>query len=126
MEIQINNDHSIERHEPLTTHVETVVTDTLARFSQQITRVVVHLSEGKDSKSPTGDHRCMMEARIQGHPPVVANDHATNMHQAIIGAAEKLKRAIDSALGRMGAGAKSGERIVDGLAADTEEATGDE
>lgn len=115
MEIQTNTDNTIERHEPLTTHVETVVKDALGRFSQQITRVVVHLSEGKDSKNPSGDHHCMMEARLQNHAPIVSNDHAASLHQAIHGASEKLKRALDSAVGRMGAGAKGGDRIADAI-----------
>ncbi len=115
MEILTNTDSSIERHEPLTTHVEEVVKTSLARFSHQITRVVVHLSEGKDSKNPNGDHRCMMEARIQGHSPVVADDHAATLHQAIHNSAEKLKRALDSVIGRLNAGAKGGSRIADAL-----------
>jgi ribosome-associated translation inhibitor RaiA len=118
MEIQINAPSTIERHEPLTTHIETVVKEALERFSQQTTRVVVHLSQGKDAKSPTGDHGCMMEARVQGHPPIVANDHAASLHQAIHGAAEKLKRAMDNTMGRTSAGARGGERIVDTLASD--------
>ena len=121
MEIQTNTDNTIERHEPLTKHVETVVREVLGRFDQQITRVVVHLSEGKDAKSAVGDHRCMMEARLHGHAPIVANDHAASLHQAIQGAADKLKRALVSALGRLSTGAKGGERIVDGLTTDTEE-----
>ncbi len=121
MEIQTNTDKSIEGNEALTSHVETVARESLSRFSPQITRLVVHLGRGKDAKSTTGDHRCMMEARIHGHPPIVAHDHEPNLHQAIHGAAEKLKRAIDSALGRMSAGAKGGDRIVDGLVADSDD-----
>lgn len=115
MEIQTNTDNSIERHDPLTTHVEDVVKTSLNRFSHQITRVVVHLSESKNSKNPNGDHRCMMEARITGHSPVVADDHAATLHQAIHNAAEKLKRALDSVVGRLNAGAKGGDRIADAL-----------
>lgn len=101
MQIQINTDNTIERHDPLTKHVESVVKEGLSRFSERITRVVVHLSETNDSKTSSGDHRCLMEARIEGHPPIAASDHATSLHQAIQGAAEKLKRAIDSTLGRI-------------------------
>lgn len=125
MEIQTNTDHSITSTDALTSHVDTVVKDTLARFDQQITRVVVHLSQGKDSKSPTGDHRCMMEAHVKSHAPIVTNDHAPNTHQAIQGAADKLKRAIDGALGKLSSGAKGGSRIVDVLVDDvTDEADG--
>jgi ribosome-associated translation inhibitor RaiA len=106
MQIQINTDSTIEQHEPLTKHAEAVVQETLSRFSEHITRVVVHLGETSDSKSSSGAHRCLMEARIEGHPPIATSDHATSMHQAIQGAAEKLKRAIDSTLGRINDGKK--------------------
>ena len=101
MQIQINTDNTIEQHEPLTAHAESVVQETLSRFSAHISRVVVHLGETSDSKSSSGNHRCMMEARIEGHPPIATSDHAASLHQAIQGAAEKLKRAIESTLGRI-------------------------
>ena len=58
---------------------------------------------------------------MQGHAPIVANDHAASLHQAIHGAADKLKRALVSAVGRLSTGAKGGERIADGLTAATDE-----
>jgi len=112
MQIQTNTDNSIECHEPLTNHVESVVKEALSRFSKQITRVVVHLSDTNDYRSSSGDHRCMMEARIEGHPPIAASDHGASLHQAIHGAAEKLKRAIDSTLGRISDSTTKGNSIV--------------
>lgn len=125
MEILTNTDHSIVTTEALTDHVGTVVTDTMQRFGEQITRIVVHLSQGKDSKSPAGEHRCVMEAHVKGHAPVVANAHATNLHQAIQGAADKLRRATDSVIGRMSNGAKGGSRIVDVLVTDAADQSDD-
>ena len=112
MEIQINTDHSIALHEPLTMHVESVVNEALNHVSRA-TRVVVHLSVTNDSRSSTGDHRCLMEARIDGHPPIASGDHAANLHQAIQRAAGKLKRAIDSRLGRVNDNAKSGKLVIE-------------
>jgi ribosomal subunit interface protein len=106
MIIQTNTDNTVEMHAPLTQHVETVVKDALERFSDHITRVEVHLSEPKDSKSSSGAHHCMMEARMERHAPIVASANAATLHQAIHGAAEKLKRAIDSTLGRISDSAK--------------------
>lgn len=107
MQIETNTDNTIEHHEPLSKHVETVVEEALARFSERITRVVVHLSKIHDAKSSSGEHRCLMEARIEGHSPIAASDHAASLHQAIHGAAEKLKRSIDSTLGRISDSAKN-------------------
>jgi ribosomal subunit interface protein len=113
MQIQVNTDNTIERHEPLTTHVESVVKDILNRFSDRITRVVVHLGKSNDATSSSGDHRCLMEARIQGHSPIAASNHAANLHQAIQGAAEKLNRSIDSTLGRISDSTRGGTSVAD-------------
>jgi hypothetical protein len=48
----------------------------------------------------------MMEARVAGYEPVVVHAHAENLHLSISGAAGKLKRALDSALGRLNDKAK--------------------
>ena len=120
MQIQTNTDSTVENSGPLAKHVESVVSDALSRFSKQITRVVVHLSGASDSRN-NGDHHCLMEARMDGHPPIAANDHATSLHQAIHGAAEKLKRSIGSTLGRINNGVKGGDVIAGSITEDNEE-----
>jgi ribosome-associated translation inhibitor RaiA len=42
-----------------------------------------------------------MEARLTGLQPIAVSDHAATLHQAISGATEKLKRAVDSAVGKL-------------------------
>jgi ribosome-associated translation inhibitor RaiA len=101
MQININADKTIDRHAGLDDHVQTVVSNALHRFGEQITRVEVHLSDNLGQKSADGDNRCLMEARVTGYQPIAVSDHAATLHQAIGGAADKLKRAIDSALGRL-------------------------
>jgi len=55
MQIQINTDGNIEGKERLAEQVEAVVRDNLDRFSEQITRVEVHLSdENSDHFGPKG------------------------------------------------------------------------
>lgn len=110
MQIQVNTDSSIEHHEPLTRHVETVVEGSLSRFKENITRVEVHLSDTNGQKSGDADNRCLMEARLQGHQPIAVTEHAATLHQSIQGAADKLKRAIDHSLGKLSDGAK-GPRV---------------
>ena len=101
MQININTDKTIERHHGLDEHVETVVKAAVARFGEQITRIEVHLSDDNSQKSADGGNRCMLEARVTGYQPIAVTNHADNLHQSISGAADKLKRAIDSALGRL-------------------------
>jgi ribosomal subunit interface protein len=113
MQVKINTDKNIECHAPLMHHIETVVKDTLGHFSGQITRVEVHLSDENAHKSAASDLRCLMEARLQGYQPVVTTEHAETMHKAIQGAADKLKRAIESAIGRLSDHKKGSQLITE-------------
>lgn len=102
MQIQINTDSNIEGRDRLFQQVEDSVWSELGRFSERITRVEVHLSdENSDKKSGAKDKRCMMEARIADHRPVAVTNESETMKQAIDGAAEKLKRALETTLGRL-------------------------
>ena len=75
---------------------------TLGRFSDQITRLEVHLSDANGRKSGCDDKRCLMEARLRGRPPMAAHHQAAAVAQAVKGATEKLKRSIERSLGRLG------------------------
>lgn len=101
MQINIHADHTIDRHQGLDEHVQGVVHAALDRFGEHITSVEVHVTNELAEKLEDGENRCTMEARITGYKPVVAKDHNATLHQAVSGAADKLKRAIDSALGRL-------------------------
>ena len=101
MQININSDKTIDRHASLDEHVQSVVSNALHRFGEQITSVEVHLSDNLGQKSADGDNRVLMEARVTGYKPIAVSDHAATLHQSIGGAADKLKRALDSALGRL-------------------------
>jgi ribosome-associated translation inhibitor RaiA len=99
MQIHVNTDKNIGRRLGLDEHVETVVQAAIGRFGEQITRVEVHLSDENGPRG--GGSRCTLEARVTGYQPIAVHDSSDNLHQAIGGAADKLKRAIDSALGRL-------------------------
>jgi len=101
MQINVNTDKTIEHHTGLDDHVNKVVQAALQRFGEHISRVEVHLSENNVKKSADGDIRCMMEARVNGYQPIAVSDHNATLHQSISGAADKLQRALDSALGRL-------------------------
>jgi ribosome-associated translation inhibitor RaiA len=101
MLIQINTDNHIEGREQLAAEVEAVVQSTLSRFSEQITRVEVHLGDENSHKNGADDQRCMMEARLEGRPPTAVTHQAETMKQAVDGAARKLKAALDTAIGRL-------------------------
>jgi ribosomal subunit interface protein len=114
MQININTDNTIAASPGLSSHVEGVVESALGRFQEQVTRVDVHLSDKISEKSVDGDNRCLMEARLAGVQTIAVSDHAATLHQAIAGAADKLKRALDSAIGRLhDAKRHNGRPVVD-------------
>ena len=101
MQIQTNSDRNIEGSERLSAQVRAVVESALGRFSDQVTRVEVHLSDENSARGGTDDKRCMMEARVEGRPPTAVTHRAATVEQALEGAAAKLARSIESTLGRL-------------------------
>jgi ribosome-associated translation inhibitor RaiA len=103
MQIQINTDSNIEGDAELVQQIKAVVRNSLERFSEQITRVEIHLSdENSENKFGTDDKRCLLETRLAGLQPISVSDQAATLEQAVDGAVEKLKRSLDSTLGRLG------------------------
>ena len=101
MEININTDNTIDRHQGLDERVRTNVESAISRFGEHVRRVDVHLSNENSQKHEDGSNYCMMEARVSGYAPVVVHAHAENLQLSISNAAGKLQRALDSALGRL-------------------------
>jgi hypothetical protein len=100
MQIEINTDSNTAGSDKLSAHVKGVVEAELARFSKRITRVEVHLSDVNGKKGGQNDMRCMMEARLEGRPPIAVTSQETTLDEAVGAAAGKLKRLIESTLGR--------------------------
>lgn len=101
MLIQINTDRHIDGHETLAAQVRGAVETALGRFSDQITRVEVHLSDENGNKSGQFDKRCMMEARLEGRQPFAVTHEAATLELAIDGAAERLTHLVENTLGRL-------------------------
>lgn len=101
MQIQVNTDHNIPGHEQLVTEVEASVQSSLQRFGKQITRVEVHLTDENGNKGGADDKRCVLEARIEGHQPVVVSHQAETLKQAYSGASTKLKSALAHTLDKL-------------------------
>lgn len=101
MQIKTNTDRNIEGSEELSAQVEAVVGGALERFSDQITRVEVHLSDENGGRGGSDDKRCMMEARVEGRQPTAVTHEAPTVEEAMEGAAAKLERSLESTLGRL-------------------------
>jgi hypothetical protein len=101
MQIQTNTDRNITGSEGLAAQAHAIAEGALARFSDQITRVEIHLSDENGAGGGAEDKRCMMEARLEGRQPIAVTHQAATVEQAMEGAADKLKRSIESTLGRL-------------------------
>jgi len=83
MQIELSTDGNIDGRDALATQIDEVVKNALSRFSDQITRVEVHLSDqNSDKKGGDDDMRCMMEARLEGRKPIAVTNHAATVDQA--------------------------------------------
>lgn len=101
MQVILNTDHNLVARDGLSARVEAEVTAAIHRFSDRVTRVEVHLNDENSGKAGPADKRCMMEARLRGHPPLAVTAGAEDVDLALAAAAEKLTRALDSLLGRL-------------------------
>lgn len=99
MQVQVNTGHNIEGREALERWALGELATALDRFSQDVTRVEVHLSDENNGKAGE-DKRCVMEARLSGHDPVAVRNDAPRIDEAFRGAADKLKRALAHTLDR--------------------------
>ena len=101
MTIQFNTDNIVEVREEFRTPLINLISEELDRFSHQITRVEVHLSDEDGDKQGLNDKRCMIEARLSGIKPIAVTNYANTHEQAVGGAVDKLKTSLDSILGRL-------------------------
>ncbi|MEO6279393.1 HPF/RaiA family ribosome-associated protein [Roseateles sp.] len=101
MQVQVETDNHVEGREKLIEHVESVIRNAVDRFAGQVTHVEAHLGDVNGSeKSGADDMRCVLEARVAGLKNIAVKHHADSLHVAIAGAADKLKNALESALGK--------------------------
>lgn len=100
MIIQINTDKHIDNTEELREYTEKQINKTLSLYVSDLTRVELHLSDRNADKAGAHDKRCVLEARPRGLQPVVARDSADTIEQAILFAAERMARLLQTTLGK--------------------------
>jgi predicted component of type VI protein secretion system len=100
--IQIHTDNQVKGDQDRDDRLEEHIRQRLARFENRITDVEVHVSDVNGPRGGVADLRATLEARINGVPPVAVAEHGTSVDRAILGAAKKAVRALDSQLGRLG------------------------
>ncbi len=101
MTIQVNTDKHIEGSERLKNFISEELESSLERFSDKLTRIEVHLSDENGGKGGDNDKRCLLEARVEGMQPIAVSNFDSSIDQAISGAIDKLKSALDTVFGKM-------------------------
>jgi ribosome-associated translation inhibitor RaiA len=94
MIIQINTDKNIAGNEKLVAYINTTIADELARASDHITRIEVHLSDENGSKTRQNDKRCLLEARLESRQPIAVTSQANTIEKAVNDALDKLKTSM--------------------------------
>lgn len=101
MQVQFHTDNHIDGTDAMAQWATSAIKASLARFSEQITRVEAFLSDENGGKKNKQDNiQCTLEVRLEGHQPLVLTHEGANLNQAIEGALEKMGRLIDSTLGK--------------------------
>jgi len=100
MQIQVHSDNHIDGSARLADWVSASVASRLERYDDDLTRIVVHLSDENGDKAGAQDKRCQMEARPKGLQPVSVTHKAESLELAIDGAMEKLDKALGHQFGK--------------------------
>ncbi len=100
MQIQVHTDKNVTVSNGMVQRIEAELEAALSHFSEQITRVEVHLGDENAGRSGGSDKRCMIETRSAGEQPVAVTYHAASVGEACSGAIHKLTALVRSKHGR--------------------------
>lgn len=101
MQVQVHADSSVQNNAILAEAVEQAIGNAVRRWTPRITRVEVHLSDINGQKGGADDKRCLLEARIGGLQPIAVTHQAGTLHDAVEGAADKLKKILQNTMDRL-------------------------
>ena len=114
MQVQVHADDSIQGGESLAQWAQEEINSKMARLKEYVVRVEVFLT-GVDALKTTGGpgKRCVLETRATGRPPIAVNAEAEKVKDAFTAAIEKLRRAVETDLGKLKD--KNGRESVRGI-----------
>lgn len=103
MRIQLNTDDPIEK--ATVDHVEAAIESSVTRLARErIARVEIHVRDASGSEGSQPQKHCKLEARFEGQRPIAATCQAAVVHQAVRGAAGKLRTALEQGVNDKRAG----------------------
>ena len=102
MQVQVHADDSIQGGESLAQWAQEEINSKMARLKEYVVRVEVFLT-GVDALKTTGGpgKRCGLGTRATGRPPIAVNAEAEKVKDAFNAAIEKLRRAVETDLGKL-------------------------
>lgn len=95
MIVLFNTDKNINGSEEFNSPFIIQITEELKRFSENITKVIAHVSDENAAKVGLNDKKCVLEARLEGKQPIAVTHHANTIQEAVTGAIEKLKNYFE-------------------------------
>lgn len=113
MTIQFDTAHNVKATEEFKAPLVNILSEKLDKYSQQISRLEVHLSDENGHKDGMNDKRCLLEAHVAGIPHVVVTDHSNSYEQAVNGAIDKLIASLHSINGRLAHSHKASKQEED-------------
>lgn len=102
MQIQVHTDGNVDGAVEFEEHVRTTISSRLLRFTDDVTRVDVHLADESAGRSTGDDKRCMIEARLAWHSPVTVTCHSSTVDGALSEAAGKIVTVLSREVDRRG------------------------
>lgn len=104
MQIQFNSTNNINADQRMAIVLEDIVRADLDRFAERVTRVEIHVSdENSRVRGGAEDKKCVIEVRIAGLDPSSTSHTAKSLEEAVRGASNKMKRSLDTTLGKLDA-----------------------
>jgi hypothetical protein len=100
MKIQLNTDRTITGDANTKRFVNGEVKRVLGRFTKNLTRVEVYLSDVNSRKPGPGDKRCLIEARPMRSRPLSTSAKASKVASAVGEALGKMQRLLTTFFGR--------------------------
>jgi ribosome-associated translation inhibitor RaiA len=101
MKIQFNTDKNINGITDFITPLTILIEEDLEKYSSQITRIEVHLSDEDGDKDGLKAKRCLLEARLSGMNPIAVSSQSDTEEQAVSEALNKLRSSLETILGRI-------------------------
>lgn len=101
MIIQYNTDSTINGDQRNQEFFTNLIQEELENFSNQVTRLEVHVSDENGKKDGLNDIRCLIEARLVGRQPIAVSNQADTVKLAVTGAIDKMKTSLKTILERI-------------------------